>query len=589
MEKMVKLKINEIEVEVPEGTSVLDAAKQVQIKIPTLCYHEDLKATAACGLCVVKTKGSPKTFRACATTVAEGMDVITHDSELFKIRKTVLELILSTHPDDCLQCQRNGNCELQRLAAEFGIRDANFKKMIKQLPKDQSTPSLVFDPQKCIGCGRCVEVCQEMQNVWALEFIGRGFDTYVGAAGADSVNESPCVKCGQCSAHCPVGAIVEKDNTGDVWDALRSEDLHQVVQIAPAVRVAFMEGFGGKSGEISTKKIYALLKRLGFKAVFDTNFSADLTIMEEGTEFVKRFTEDPTSLPLVTSCCPSWVDYMEKYFPDMISHFSTAKSPQQMLSAMAKTYYPERTGIDCNKVHVTSVMPCTAKKYEISRDDNMSSCDTCGSSVQDTDLVLTTRELVRMAKSSGIDFEALPDEEPDLIMGEYTGAGTIFGVTGGVMEAALRSAYFLITKEELGNVDLVDVRGMDGVKEAEVDIKGTKVRVAVAHGLKNVDFVMNKIKTAKENGEEMPWHFVEVMACRGGCIGGGGQPYGVTDAVRKLRTKGLYSDDKQHEIRCSHQNPYITKIYEDYLGEPGSHKAHKFLHTDYQERKLYHK
>jgi iron-only hydrogenase group A len=581
-EKMINIKINEIPVSVKEGTSILDAAKNANIKIPTLCYHEDLLPTASCGLCIVKINGSNKKVRACATSAEEGMEIITHDSELYGIRKVVLELILSNHPNECLTCQRNGNCELQKLAKDFGIREQIFTPILKEKKVDSSTPSLHLDKQKCISCGRCVQVCQDVQNVWALEFIGRGFDMSIAPAGDLALNESPCVKCGQCSAHCPVGAIVEKDQVEKVWETLLNEKKHAVVQFAPAVRVAFGEGFHYDSGEIVTKKIYTLLRKLGFKAVFDTNFSADLTIMEEGSEFVEKFTKTPEELPLITSCCPGWVDYLEKYYPDMISNFSTAKSPQQMLSALAKTYYAEKMGIPPEDIFMVSIMPCTAKKYEISRDENMKN-----DGIQDTDVVLTTRELVRMTKSSGIIFDSLPEGEADSLMGEYTGAGTIFGVTGGVMEAAIRSAYYLITKEELKDIEVTPVRGLKGVKEAEIDIKGTKVKVAVAHGLGNVQKVIDKVKEAKEKKQSPPWHFIEVMACTGGCISGGGQPYGVTNTIREKRTKGIYNDDKQSNIRCSHNNPMIKKVYEDYLGQPGSKKAHELLHTSYQDRPVY--
>jgi NADH-quinone oxidoreductase subunit G len=580
--KTINIKINNIPIAIPEGTSIINAAKKCQVKIPSLCYHPDLKPTAACGLCIVKIKGMNKYVRACATEVTEGMEIITHDKDLYETRKTVIELILSNHPDDCLQCQRNNNCELQRLAAEFGVRESSFDKILKNTPKDESTTSLIIDPQKCIKCGRCVEVCQKVQNVWAIEFIGRGYNMNIAPAGNLKLDHSPCVSCGQCSAHCPVGAIVERDEVEKVHEALLNNDIVPVVQIAPAVRVSFAEGFNQESGLITTKKIYTLLRRLGFEAVFDTNFGADLTIMEEATEFVDRFTNKPESLPLITSCCPAWVSYLEKYFPDMIDHFSTAKSPHEMMGVLSKTYYAEKMKIDPSKIFMVSIMPCTAKKYEISRSDEM-----FASGYQDIDVVLTTRELVRMTKSSGIDFVNLKDGEADLILGDYTGAGTIFGATGGVMEAALRTAYNIITKENLKNVELKDVRGLEGIKEAEIDIKGTKIRVAVAHGLKNVKTVMEKIQDAKENGKEMPWHFIEVMACRGGCIGGGGQPYGVTDEIRLKRTNGIYKDDVQQKLRCSHDNPYVQQLYKEFLEKPNSKKAHQLLHTHYKPRPLY--
>ena len=580
---IIELEINGIPVSVEAGTTILDAAKSVGVKIPTLCFHHDLEPWAACGICVVKAEGSPKMLRACATAVAPGMKIVTHDPEIVKVRRTVLELTLSTHPNDCLQCSRNGNCELQTLAEEFGIREVPYEKRLREIPADHSTGSIVLNPEKCISCGRCAKVCQDMQGVWALEFIGRGDGTRIAPAADVTLEESPCIKCGQCSAHCPVGAIYEEDQTRDVWNAIEEGKKHCVVQIAPAVRVAIGEAFGMEPGEIMTGQLYAALRRIGFDAVFDTNFSADLTILEEGSEFVKRFTEGGV-LPQITSCCPAWTDYMEKYATDFIPNFSSAKSPQQMLGAMAKTYYAEQAKVDAKDMFVVSVMPCTAKKFEVDR------CESMGASgFQDVDLSITTRELARMIKQAGIDFNNLPEEDADSLLGEYSGAGTIFGVTGGVMEAALRSAYFLITKEDLEDVNFMDVRGLEGVKSAEIDIKGTKVRIAVAHQMGNVEALLNQIRDAEKNGEETPYHFIEVMACRGGCIGGGGQPHGATDEIRLKRTAGIYTDDEKSVTRCSHHNPQITKIYKDFLGAPLSHKAHELLHTDYKERAVYKK
>jgi len=579
----VNLTINNQTIEVEEGTSILDASKEFQVNIPTLCKHPDLEAWGACGLCVVKVEGSPKMFRACATPVQEGMKVFTHDPEIVDVRRTILEMILSTHPNDCLQCPRNGNCELQTLAAEFGIREAPYKKILRGIEPDKSTPSIVLNSEKCILCGRCAIVCQEMQNVWALEFVGRGIDSKIAPAAEVQLDESPCVKCGQCSAHCPVGAIYEKDDTQKVWDALcKKNDYHIVVQIAPAVRVAIGEAFGYEPGTLLTGKTYTALRRLGFDAIFDTNFGADLTIMEEGSEFIERLTKGKGALPLVTSCCPAWVDYMEKYYPDLINHFSTAKSPHEMVGAMTKTYYAEKTGIDPAKIFVVSVMPCTAKKYEITRTDEM-----FASGFQDIDVSITTRELARMIKQAGIDFNNLPDEKADPLLGLYAGAGTIFGNTGGVMEAALRTAHHLVTGKNLDNVDFEETRGLEGVKEATVDFDGTKIRIAVAHGLSNVGFVLDKIRDAKAKGEPMPYDFIEVMACRGGCIGGGGQPYGATDEIRRLRTEGIYKDDQLSTVRCSHENPAIQQIYREFLNKPLSEKSHKLLHTKYQPRPLY--
>lgn len=580
--KMIHLEINGIAVEVPEGTTILEAARKVAVRIPTLCHHPDIKAWAACGICVVRNGNAPKLLRACCTEVAEGMRITTHDPDIVQIRKTVVELILSTHPNDCLRCPRSGNCELQRVAAEFGIREVPFPRpAIDHIPRDTSTPSIVLEPDKCIKCGRCAIVCQEMQNVWALEFIGRGEKMTIAPAADVPLNDSPCIKCGQCSAHCPVGAIYEKDETAKAWNALRDPERFTVVQIAPAVRVALGEAFGMKPGELTTGKIYTALRRLGFEAVFDTNFSADLTIMEEGTEFVQRFTQGG-ELPLITSCCPSWTDWMEKYATDFIPNFSTAKSPQQMLGVMAKTYFAEKMGINPASMYVVSIMPCTAKKYEITRSEEMHA-----SGYQDVDVVLTTRELARMIKIAGLDFATLPESEADSILGEYTGAGTLFGATGGVMEAALRSAYYLITKEELADVNFTQVRGLEGVKEATIDIKGTKVSIAVAHQMGNVEQVLDAIRGDRAAGRPPRWQFIEVMACRGGCIGGGGQPTLATDEIRKMRMEGLYKDDREKALRCSHQNPQITKIYNDFLGSPCSEKAHHLLHTHYTAKPVY--
>ncbi|MDR1253012.1 MAG: [FeFe] hydrogenase, group A [Treponema sp.] len=584
---MINLKINGIPVQVEEGVTILEAAKKANIKIPTLCYNPDLPAWASCGICIVRMAGSPRIVRACTTPVdgsMEGKEIITHDAEIIATRRTVLELILSNHPNDCLQCPRNGSCELQTLAEEFGIREAPYKKVMNGLPVDDSNPAIVLNPEKCIRCGRCVKVCQEVQNVWALEFLGRGIKGKIASAADAPLGESPCIKCGQCAAHCPVGAIYERDDTAKVWAALQNPEQHTVVQIAPAVRVALAEEFGLEPGTVFTTKIYAALRRIGFKTVFDTNFSADLTIMEEGTELVKRLTEKTGDIPLITSCCPAWVDYMEKYYSDMIPNFSTAKSPQQMMGAMIKAYWAGKAGVDADRVYSVAVMPCTAKKWETRRNDDMKSAG----HGYDVDIVITTRELARMIKQAGIDILKLPDEEADSPLGPYTGAGTIFGVTGGVMEAAVRSAYYLVTGKELSDVNFKAARGLEGVKEAEVDFgNGTKIRIAIAHQMGNIAVVLDKIRAARDAGRETPYHFVEVMACRGGCIGGGGQPYGCTDLVRAQRTSGIYTDDEKSRYRCSHQNPFINQVYKEFLGEPNGHKAHELLHTKYVERPLY--
>ena len=579
---MIKASINQLEVEVPEGTSILAAARRVQVKIPTLCKHKDLLPTAACGICIVRNKGGAKLLRACCTPLENGMEITTHDREIVDVRRSTLELILSNHPQACLTCGRNGECELQSLAADFNIPMESIKRYVKDTPPDRSTGSLVFEFQKCIKCGRCIQVCQDMQNVWALSFLDRGINTRMAPAGDISLAESPCVKCGQCSAHCPTGAIVENDETPAVWEALHDKDKVCVVQIAPSVRVTIGEAFGLPPGTNLTRKLYAALRRLGFHAVFDTNFSADVTIVEEASEFIERFAHKRGPLPLITSCCPAWTDHMEKRHWDFIDNFSTAKSPQQMLGALAKTYYAQKVGVDPAKLFMVSIMPCTAKKYELSRTDEMHA-----SGHPDVDVVLTTRELARMLKQSGIDFLALDDAEPDSILGNYSGAGTIFGATGGVMEAAVRTAYFYATGKKLEHIELEAVRGLQGVKEGEIDIAGTKVRVAVAHGLAHVEQVLDRVRAARDAGQETPYHFIEVMACPGGCIGGGGQPYGVDNERRLKRIAGLYQDDRDKAIRCSHENPEVIQVYKEFLGKPLSGRAHELLHTRYTARPLY--
>lgn len=588
---MVKLKIDNIEVEVAEGTSILDAARKVQVNIPTLCKHPDVDPSAGCGMCIVKVGG--RIMRSCCTPVAEGMDVITNDEELKDIRKTVLKLILSNHPNDCLGCSRNSQCELQDMTAELGIDQNEIIRLVSQEPKDDTTGAIVLDPAKCIVCGRCVNICQNVQNVWVLSYLRRGFVTKITGANDTKLVDSPCIKCGQCAAHCPTGAITDYDNTQKVSALLSNKENITVVQIAPAVRVALGEEFGFPFGSNLTGKIYAALRRLGFAKVFDTNFGADLTIIEEATEFVQRFTKND-NLPMFTSCCPAWVDYVEKYYPENIVNFSSCKSPHQMVGAIAKTYWAEKAGVDAAKVKVVSVMPCTAKKWEIGRDETMNS-----SGYKDVDEVITTRELAKMIKAAGIDFKNLKEEEADNPLGEYSGAATIFGVTGGVMTAALRTAYFYITGEELGKLNFEEIEGLNAVKAAEIDIKGTKVRIAVVNGVGNVAPVMEAINQAKEEGKEPPYHFIEVMACPGGCIAGGGQPrvmgamfdkpWGINDEIRKLRSKGLNTEDTEAQNRLSHKNESIKKLYKDYLGEAGGEKAHHLLHTKYQERDLYKK
>ncbi|MFC1600758.1 NADH-dependent [FeFe] hydrogenase, group A6 [Candidatus Sumerlaeota bacterium] len=579
---MIRARINGMPIEAEEGTSILDAARKAHIKIPTLCKHQDLAATAACGICVVRVNGSSKMLRACSTILANDMEVTTHDPEIVALRRTTIQLILSKHPDECLTCGRNGGCELQDLAADFGIRRRPFPPLIDETPLDDSTKAIILDPRKCLICGRCTQVCQEIQNVWALSMLGRGVETRIAPAGDISLADSPCVRCGQCSAHCPTGAIFEHDDTNLAWKALRDTNLYCIVQIAPAVRVALGEAFGYEPGTNLTGKIYAALRYLGFKSVFDTNFAADVTVMEEAAEFAQRFVKGRGELPLITSCCPSWVDFMEKFYGDMIRHFSTCKSPHQILGVLSKTYFAQSQEIDPAKLRMISIMPCTAKKYEISRTQEMFS-----SGYQDVDIVLTTRELARMIKQAGIDFTDLEEQMPDQLLGQYSGAGAMFGVTGGVMEAALRTAHKMISETDLEKVEFEAVRGLKEIKEAQVAINGHEVRVAVAHGLANVATILDKVREAAANGEEPPYHFIEVMACPGGCIGGGGQPYGVTDEIRARRAQGIHQHDHECAIRCAHDNPMVQKLYEEFLVAPLSEKSKDLLHTEYSARPIY--
>ncbi len=585
---MVKLKIDSQVVEVPEGTTILDAAKSVQIKIPTLCHHPDLPPTAACGICIVKSNG--RMVRSCCTPVSEGMEVITRDPDIIEARRTVLKLTLSKHPNECLTCLKNDTCELRKIASDFGIRETGFQNITatpEETPEDDSTKSIVLDPRKCILCGRCVEVCQNTQNVWALSMLKRGINTHISPAADEKLNDSPCIKCGQCTAHCPTGALTERDDTQYVWSMLQDKDKYCVVQIAPAVRVAIGEAFGYKPGEITTGKIYAALRRLGFNAVFDTNFGADVTIMEEGTEFIERFVNGKGVLPMITSCCPAWVDYMEKYYGDMIPHFSSCKSPHEIVGALSKTYYADKIGVEAKNMRVISIMPCTAKKFEILRSEEMFS-----SGFQDVDVSLTTRELARMIKQAGIDFANLPDEEADSPLGSYTGAATVFGFTGGVMEAALRTVHAVVTGEEMPDdaLEVKPILGLDeGIKEMTLNLAGKEVRIAVAHGIGHVQTILEKVREALNKGEEPPYHFIEVMACDGGCVGGGGQPLGVTDEIRKARMAGLMADDRQSTLRRSHQNPDVKKLYDEFLGKPLSERSHHLLHTSYRARPLYKK
>ena len=566
--KLINLTVDGIPVTVPEGTTILEAARKVNVEIPVLCYHPDLSVRAACRLCVVECNGGKKLKAACANDVWEGLSVVTDNARIREIRRTVLELILADHPHDCLNCVRNGTCELQALAERFDIREPLFDPDPSQKPVAVDTDTLVRDMAKCVKCGRCVIACQEVQTVQAINTAHRSVDYQIDLPYGRQLMDAPCVYCGKCVAVCPVGALYESDWTDRVRKAIDDPEQHVIVQTAPAVRVALGDAFGLPSGNISTGKMVSALKRLGFDKVFDTDFAADLTIMEEGHELLHRL-QNKGTLPMVTSCCPGWITFAEVYYPDLLDNLSSCKSPQQMFGAIAKTYYAQKAGIDPKNVTVVSIMPCVAKKFECQRPEMNDS------GYRDVDIVLTTRELARMIKKAGLNFNSLPESNYDSIMGDSTGAAVIFGASGGVMEAALRTVYEVVTGEELACVDFKDVRGYEGVKEAEVDLKGTKVKVAVVNGLANARKLMDAVRKGESDAT-----FIEVMSCPGGCSGGGGQPYG-NSRITKERMAGLYEIDQSLPKRKSHQNPEIIEVYEEYLGKPLGEKSHHLLHTHY--------
>ncbi len=577
---MITVYVNGKATQVAKNTKALHACTKAGFKVPHLCYHEDLPAFGNCGVCMVEINGKP--LRACSTPCEEGMQIKTTGKKLLDLRRNALELILSDHPNNCPECIKNGRCELQDLSQELAVRHMHLKPIRHRYKgRDESSPSITLDQSYCVNCGRCTYVCNEIQDVHALQNSQRGFNTFVGPTFDRALEDSECVKCGQCSAHCPVAAIYENDDSDALWEALDDPDKVLVAQEAPAVRVALGEEFGLKPGTNVAGRMYTALRQMGFQYVFDTNFGADLTIMEEASEFVEIFTHHPERFPLITTCCPSWVDYLEKFHADLIPQFSTSKSPHQMVGTMVKTYWAEKMKIDPKKIFLVSVMPCTAKKYEIERMEDM-----YASGEKDVDLTITTRELARMLKTRGIDLAHLEEGAADSPLGEYTGAGTIFGATGGVMEAALRTAFKLATGKELPDPKIDFVRGARGIKRGKLEILGQEVRIGVASGLGNVSTLMNEIRAAKAKGQEPPYHFVEVMACPGGCVGGGGQPYRSTNRIRLQRAKGLYKEDEGMERRESHNNPSITRLYKEFLGEPNSPKAHKLLHTSYIARPL---
>lgn len=572
---MLKLKINNREVEVKEGSTILEAASNLNIKIPSLCHMDlhDIKFVnklASCRVCLVEDIDKNKLIPSCATFVKEGMNIRTDSQRVIRARRAIVELLLSDHPSDCLKCAKNLDCTLQELAHDLNIREIRYRGEMRSLPIDDNSYSLIRDPNKCILCRRCETMCNEVQTVGALAEVGRGFYTHVGSTFNRSMFETTCTFCGQCLSVCPTGALTEKSNIREVWRAL-SSDKHVIVQVAPAVRVALGEMFGMEVGTNVEGKIVTALRRLGFDRVFDTNFAADLTIMEEANEFVDRL-KGEGELPILTSCCPGWVNFMEQQFSDMIDIPSTCKSPHEMFGAIAKSFYAEKEGINPEDIVVVSVMPCISKKYEAKRDELENE------GYSDVDTVITTRELAEMIKEVGIDFTSLEDSDFDNPMGESTGAGDIFGTSGGVIEATVRTAYNIITEKDLEKVEFYDLRGLRGIKYATVDIEGREINIAVANGLGNTRRLLEKLKN-----KEISLDAIEVMACPGGCIGGGGQPYHRGDiSILKKRSEGLYELDESKKLRKSYENPYIKDLYDEYLKEPGSEKAHKILHTSYK-------
>lgn len=578
---MVNIKINGVDCSVPEGSTILEAAKIAGIKIPTLCYLKDINAIGACRICVVEVKGAKAPVAACVYPVNEGMEVFTNTPKIMESRRTTLELILSNHKKECLSCVRSGSCELQQLCYEYGVDENKFAGENPAVEIDTSAAHMVRDNSKCILCRRCVAACAVTQGIGVIGANERGFATQITSAFDMDLADTACVSCGQCITACPTGALYEKDDTDKVFEAIADPDKLVVVQAAPAVRASIAEAFGAAIGTNGEGKMIAAMRRLGFDKVFDTNFSADLTIMEEAHEFLDRVQNGGT-LPLITSCSPGWVRYCENYFPEFIPNLSTCKSPQQMFGAVVKTYYAQKLGKNPEDIVSVSVMPCTAKKYENKRDDQSAA------GIPDVDITITTRELSRMIKKAGIIWEDLPDETADSPLGSYTGAGVIFGATGGVMEAALRTAVWKLTGENTDTpVDFKEVRGTEGIKEAIYNVGGTDVKVAVVSGLANAKKLLKSIKAG-----EAKYDFIEIMACPGGCVNGGGQiiqPASVknfTD-IRAKRAEVLYSIDENAPLRRSHENPDVKALYSEFFGAPNSHKAHEILHTSYKPQKLY--
>jgi iron-only hydrogenase group A len=579
--KKITLKIDDTTVSVPEGTTIMEAAELLGIGIPRLCHHPDLSLAGSCRVCIVDVKDMGFYMTSCSQQVWEGMEVETNSPDIRQARRDIVELLVDNHPMDCQTCDRDGICELQNLAYRMGVRERLFEGRRKRFPVDDSSKSVVRNPEKCILCGRCLRVCAEVQGVHNLSQHGRGFETVVGPANLVNMDDSACIQCGQCINVCPTAAFLEKDHTERVWEALSLPrgTKHIVVQPAPSIRAAIGECFGLPIGTPVTGKLVTALRRLGFDAVFDTNFGADLTIIEEANEFLKRM-NGSGPLPLLTSCSPGWVNFLEKFYPEMIPNTSSCKSPMSMLSTLLKTHYAEKKGLKPEDIFVVAIMPCVAKKYEAARPEHA-----MADGQPYTDAVLTTRELAWMIKSYGIDFVNLPDGEFDHPLGLSSGAADIFGATGGVMEAALRTAAVKLTGQELGPLVFEEVRGVTGLKEATIKLDGKEINIAVSNGLVNAKEILEEVK---KGGKQ--YHLIEIMACPGGCVAGGGQPYppmgmDVLDPqLPTLRAKALYQIDTDKQLRRSHENPAIQKLYQEYLGEPNGEKAHQLLHTHYHAR-----
>jgi NADP-reducing hydrogenase subunit HndD len=570
--KMIHLTINDCPVEVPEGSTILEAAAHAGIKIPTLCHHPELRKEGSCRVCVVEVAGARNLVASCVHPAAEGMVVKTQSDRVRRTRKNIIELLVAGHDRDCLSCDRNNNCELQRLSQDYGVREVRFPAPEHKEPIDISSGAVVRDVKKCILCGRCLRVCADVQGVSALGLSFRGSNTKIGTAFGRDLADVACTNCGQCVAVCPVGALKEKSSIDQVWRALSDSDKHVVVQVAPAVRAALGEEFGLRDGSLVTGKMVAALRRMGFDQVFDTQFAADVTVMEEGHELLKRL-ENNGPLPIITSCSPGWVKYCEHFFPELLPNLSTCKSPQQIFGALVKTYYARKHGIDPTMIYSVSVMPCTAKKYEADRPEMGHD------GIRDVDAVLTTRELARMIREAGLDFSDLPDEEFDLPLGMSTGAGAIFGVTGGVTEAALRTVVEVATGKELKSVEFENVRGFIGIKEATVAVGDRILRVAVAHGLAQANKLLEKVRAG-----EVSYDLIEIMACPGGCVAGGGQPRTNSKETIQMRANALYREDLGKKVRKAHENPAVVELYRDFLKEPLGEVSHHLLHTKYEKR-----